>query len=706
MRLAFLSFALTGLLLSEVAFAQGAPTGGSSGTSAPPAAAPPAAPAPAATLKPAPPAAPTPPPAAIATPATLPAPAAPAAPPTGGAMLTPTVSPSEPAPPSKKVTPGDINLALPPSVPQFGAQTSISQKEAEALTSSVSNSSDEWKFEFHGYMRAPVRATIGPPSPVNHPARDPNDMNAQTCGMNPCNYVPPFQPGATPPSGYQLHEAPRVPGANYQAWDFTNTLYGPWTQLNFSYGNSRVTTTVVVDAYNQADGSYRNLQANQGIDQVFLTLRFPDAFGDYGGLTWNIGSFPSRYGTAGKYDAGMYETYQFGRTHVSGEVLTATFSNLDPMGDWTLTLEHGIGAKLDFMPFTNNQNYQIFGTPGGPSNPNGAPDLAAQSPDYLPYAGSVPQGSTYLHHAHIFAKYQKMWNFGLHYLFTWTPDDNWDPMNSRLPNVSDAVPRFQGPTQGSMAVLGAEVRFTGGEYGDGYLSYTYIDARNVNALAESLEVLHTKGGPNFKQAYFGSTYNPHTGIYNGPENESGIINSVDFQYSFSFGAYARAPEDWWGDGPDLVVTGFGMFTTVDSKAPPIALGNVPGVSGGDPTRATTWDMSTKKLKFGLDAIYTPLSWLGAGVRFDQVRPDIDGAYSRTTFMTSTQLLRVPGGSDLNFSVLTGRLVMKTQYVTHETVTLQYSRYFLGKAAYPSDYRFAWVPQSDANAVELSAAMWW
>ncbi len=125
----------------------------------------------------------------------------------------------------------------------------------------------------------------------------------------------------------------------------------------------------------------------------------------------------------------MYETYQFGRTHVSGETLTATLSNLDPMGDWTVTLEHGIGAKLDFTPFTNNQNYQIFGTPGGPSNPNGSPDLATQSADYLPWAGPVPQGSTYLHHAHIMAKYKKMWNFGLHYLFTWTPDDNWDPRN-------------------------------------------------------------------------------------------------------------------------------------------------------------------------------------------------------------------------------------------------------------------------------------
>ncbi len=183
------------------------------------------------------------------------------------------------------------------------------------------------------------------------------------------------------------------------------------------------------------------------------------------------------------------------------------------------------------------------------------------------------------------------------------------------------------------------MKFTGGEYGDGYLSFTHIDARNINALAESLEVLHTKGGANFKQAYFGQGYNFHTGIYNGPQNETGTVNSVDFQYSFSFGAFARAPEDWWGDGPDLVVTGFGMFTSVDSKAPPHrgrqCDPNRRQLVDRDRTRRRgTWDMSTKKLKFGVDAIYTPLSWLGAGVRFDQVRPDMDDAYSRTTFGTS------------------------------------------------------------------------
>ncbi len=62
---------------------------------------------------------------------------------------------------------------------------------------------------------------------------------------------------------------------------------------------------------------------------------------------------------------------------------------------------------------------------------NGAPYLSDRDAEYLPYAGPVPQGSTFLHHAHVGAKYQKLWTFGLHYLYTWTPDDNWNTRSTR-----------------------------------------------------------------------------------------------------------------------------------------------------------------------------------------------------------------------------------------------------------------------------------
>ncbi|HXU00821.1 MAG TPA: hypothetical protein VN903_07510 [Polyangia bacterium] len=578
---------------------------------------------------------------------------------------------------------------LSPTAPQIGAGSLITSKQAESLTASTGGTADEWKFDFHGYFRAPLRISFGPPTPVNLPS---------TYNPPPEGSVGPYPPGADQPvPGTQWHSPVRLPGYNYQEWAFTNTVHGPWTQLNFSYGNSRAMATVIVDSYAVTDGGYKHLQAQQGIDQAFLTLNFPEALGDLGTLTWNIGTFQNRYGTMGKYDGGMYETYIIGRTHVTGETLTANLTNLDNAGNWAISLEHGFGAKYDIIPFLNNQFYQVF-TNEPLGSDKGAPYLADRDAEYLPYAGSVPQGSTFLHHAHIGAKYQKLWTFGLHYLYTWTPDDNWHPVNSTLENVSDAVPRARGPVQGSMAVVGAEARLNGGVFGDGYIAYSHIDARNINALADSLEIVHSRSGYNFKQNFFGQTYDPHTGVYQGPQNETGTVDNVGLQYSFSFGALSRYPEDWWGDGPDIVLTAFGILSVVDSKAPPIAINGDPdhGIAGNT-DRATTWDMSTKKLKIGLDAVYTPLYWLGINGRFDWVQPDLDAAYSRTP--------GVAGGSDLSFAVVTARLLFRTQFVTHEAVQLQYAHYFLGDASYPS-YPYAWVAKADANMLGLFASMWW
>jgi hypothetical protein len=599
---------------------------------------------------------------------------------------------------------------LSPNLPQVGSGTNISVKQMEELSPSTAGAADEWRFQFHGYFRAPLRASWGPPTPLAQPAIYDPSMSPYPSIYN----LQPYAPGARAPSGTQLHGTPRTPGYTYTGWDYTNTIGGPWSQLNFSYGNSRVTGTVIIDAYNQTDGGYRNLQAQQGIDQVFLTVNVPEAFGDYGTLTWNIGSFANRYGVAGKYDAGMYETYLFGRTHVAGSTWTANLSNLDAAGNWSLILEGGIGQKLDVVPFMNNQNYQVFmNVPIGGNS--GSPYLSDRSPDYLPWAGSVPIGSTYLHHEHVVAKFKNLLTFGLHYLFTWTPDDNWSPINSMQAgvigtgsSVQSLTPRRQGPIQGSMGIWGGEVKLNGGVFGDGYLGYSHIDARNINALADSVEVVHSYSGASFKQNYFGRSYNAHSGNYTGPQNETGSVDNISFQYAFSFGQYARSPEEFWGDGTDLVLTAFGLLSIVDSKPPPIALAlapNYPSYNGRN--LANDWDMSTKKLKFGFDAYYSMLSWFAVGARYDMVQPDLDSAYSRTKPPADNN--RVPyanaGGSDMSFSQLTGRVVLKTEFLTHETITVLYAHYFLGAAAYPA-FPYEWVAKADANAVSLAATLWW
>jgi len=622
----------------------------------------------------------------ILAPTAAPAPApvaapAPAAPAPAAINLTPT--PPAAAAPKKSGSDPDTSVGLSPTAPSIGGGTMLSTKEAETLTPSTSGAADEWKFDFHGYLRAPLRASIGPATPVVLPST----YSASPDPRPPGSFYNP-QTGMAPATKCcQLHGVPRVPGALYTTWNYTNTVTGPWSDLDFHYGNSRVTATVIVDAYNQTDGSYRAIQSQQGIDQAFVTLNFPDVFGDYGGLVWNVGTFQNRYGTAGKYDGGMYETYLFGRTHQTGETLTANLTNLDAKGDWSVTLEHGFGAKMDVVPFLNDPYYKVLtNVPSG--SDNGKAYLSQRDAEYLPYAGPVPMGSTFITHGHIGAKYQKMLTLGAHYLYAWTPDDNWDPINSTQAYVSDHVPRSKGPIQGSMAIAGVEARLSAGEYGEGYVGWSHIDARNINAMADIVEIMHSYGGYQFKQNFFGQTFSNHTGVYNGPENETGTVDNFSLQYSFSFGALARAPEDWWGDGPDLVLTGFGLLSVVHSPPPPIQFGA---------PQDGSWDMSTKKLKFGLDAVYTPLYWLGFGGRFDAVLPDLDSAYSRTPGN--------PGGSSLDFGVLTGRAIIKTAFVTHESVTIEYQHYLLGKNAF-SSYPYEWVPKADADLVAVYATMWW
>ena len=65
-------------------------------------------------------------------------------------------------------------------------------------------------------------------------------------------------------------------------------------------------------------------------------------------LTATVGGFTNRYGAAGRYDAGKYETYIFGRTHVAGEALNLAY---DVGNDWTFQVEQTFGAKLESIPF-------------------------------------------------------------------------------------------------------------------------------------------------------------------------------------------------------------------------------------------------------------------------------------------------------------------------------------------------------------------
>jgi hypothetical protein len=447
-------------------------------------------------------------------------------------------------------------LGIDPGKPEYGGEVDAPappapKAEAKALPAGGGN-----HFEIHGYFRAPLRVGIG-------------KKNDGT-------------------EGKELHGPPHVPDGSFTDWRYLDSLQGPWSELLFSYGNPRAKATVSIASYNQTIAGYRELQAQLGINQAFLTMTFLDAFGRYGGLTLTAGSFSNRYGTAGKYDAGMYETYLFGRTKAVGETLTA---RLDLTPEVAVVIEHGVGGKLDVVPF----------------------DTLNPRPDYLPFPGPVPQGSTFLHHAHLGLELFKKLRITGHYLTAWTPDDNPAPLQKSNP--------------GRMTIIGAEAKFKGGVAGDGFIGFSHIRAEDILPIADTIEVLHSSGGWQFKNNYFGRR-DPRTMMT--PPDDTGAVNTALLQYSLSIGKLVRYPARFSGNGPDLNLTVFGMFNQIDSES-----------------------FAHEKLKYGAELIYSPLEILALGARGDLVQPNL-------------------ANSEESFAVLSPKVMLRTAFLAHERVTLQYS----------------------------------
>jgi len=466
----------------------------------------------------------------------------------------------------------------------------------------ISTSTDEWEFGFHGYLRAPMRLGIG--------KIEQGEKEGETV----------------------IHSPPLIPDGDYTLWQYSGTLLGgPWAELKFSYGNSRTRANVHIASYNITDGGFRLMQAQLGIDQAFVTLDFPTAFGPGGGLKWTVGVFQNSYGAAGRYDAGKYDTYIIGRTHTSGETLSAFYDLSD---DFTLQLEHGVGAKLDVPPIAKNDDPPYFIEYPGPGTPT---------------EENRQQGTTLLHHAHLGFLYKEMLQVTAHYLTTWT---------------DDAV---ENQLDGRISVFGGDIRLTGEEYGDGYLGFSHLEAKDIRRIANSLEIIHaTLGGWNLRNNYFETINNQERFDY---QNEgTGTIDTIGLQYTFSLAKVLWSPKKFWGQGPDLLATVFGMYNMVSS----------------DEDESTSDDHPTlrvpkNKLKFGGELTYVMIKWLAASCRYDQIQPDMDD-------------------STRSFYVISPKLIIRTDFVTHEQVIVQYSHYFLGDETVISGWR---LPRYEANPADPS-----
>jgi hypothetical protein len=508
----------------------------------------------------------------------------------------------------------DPSFGLDPATPQVaalpgGVTPSYGQR---------SLSEEEWRFDFHGLVTAPLNMGF-------------NTRSAQgmTAGPGQSNLV--------------LHAPPVVPD-DLETFSHTGVTPTTYAQMLFTESNSIVSANISIVA-KQANVSEGFLEpADQlGITDVYLSF-LPPLPNKKMRLQVLAGAFASRYGSPGEYDQGRYGTPLIAQINGVGQLATLRYA---ASPDVVLMAEEGLHGQ------TNKANSGI-------------------TPDVWNNFADPGTGSTFVAHAHLGVAIQRQVTIGAHFLRAFSLDDR----------------TGQNEPDGRIDIVAADLRMGLGRYGHFYAAYSNTNALQARTLSSVISVLNTQGGPGLMQEYLG----PNSG-------GTGTLNTVGFQYDLSIGKLVSYPVPFSGDGPDLVVSLFGMYThvtstdqgvfdpyitmTVPDPMNPMNTITVPN------TTSTAWN-GANKLKFGTEATYSMLSWLAGSLRFDYVDP-----FTKE--------------SDLGFAELSPRLIFHSDWQSTDQIVLQYTHWFYGnltptRIGEPPTYNFMTVP--DPNVVSISASMWW
>lgn len=479
---------------------------------------------------------------------------------------------SNAAPPMQVATPKPASGAAATSSGAGGSDGPSEVSSTYGRYGGAATQDGDWGFRYNGYFRAPMNIGF-------------NDRVRAGSGQ-----------AKTTISNLQ------VPDREFFSWQATPNSQGPWTEMFFGYGNGVVESKVAIQAFNLTDASFNDTDeqgAQIGISQAFVSLS-PDVTDIVEDARFNlrVGSFWNQYGGAGKYDAGAYDAFIIGRTHILG----ATYRlELDVDID-TFWFEHGVGAKQPSPAVSHNTKF------------------------------------TLLHHAHAGVDLDGAILFGLHYMHSWTQepdhqcvtDPDADALLGACPHLGNAL--LEDPRDGSLDVYGADLRLNMDVWGELYAGYSLVVAQYASTVAPAIEVAHAAGGGFFTSGVTG-VYLNERGNSAGTLEGNGHVHNLSLQYDFSLST----------------IIGPGLFGTSTLDGSLFAMYNVVG-SDDDPEAD-----GVQKLKFGADLEFSPLSWFAVGFRADHLRPN------------STI-------EEQNFSILSPRLVFRSDYATHEEISILYHRY--------------------------------
>lgn len=258
--------------------------------------------------------------------------------------------------------------------------------------------------------------------------------------------------------------------------------------------------------------------------------------------------------------------------------------------------------------------------------------------------------AAFTHHAHLglVKKGELTLQAVLHYMSNWAQDERSQRQLDDPTTLAIDESYFK---DGRLSVYGIDARAIHPVWGmvAGGVSYT------VGKNAYPLRGLQTYGGEGERltNAWWGTD-----------TSGTGKLLVAAINYTTSVGRMVTYPEPFPGEHADLQIdAGFHI--------------------------AKSWTDSDlfqrTRHKYGVNALYTFSPYMAAGLRVDRVVPNSKD-------------------SEETFHVLTPRLQFKAGWSSHETVTLQYVKWFYGKHTRGDNYTARYL--LDDQVVALNFNMWW
>lgn len=448
-----------------------------------------------------------------------------------------------------------------------------------------------------------------------------------------------------PGQNSRTFHSPIIPDDQFNSYQHTEHNPRNWSELNFSYGNGIASANLAFQAYNFSDSAWNDQQAQLGIAKAYVLLT-PRLKGTNMRLRAKIGAFDEAYGAAGSYTsdtealAGEFGTYYFGRTRGIGEVIRLDI----PIKTLLIRLEHGFAGNRPDPSIYNSSRF------------------------------------TLLNHAHIMLRYRNTIEVSGHYLSAFAREE-WREGDEE---TDEDYP------DGSMRVLGGDLRLRLNRGGYYYAAYSYVRADKAKVVGPAIEVIHATGGGQYTVGITGN-------YLDGPRSQSngdGAVHTVMAQIEHSV-RKAIDGDDYWGQKMDLGLKLYGVYNKIRSQDP-------------DQDGLT-------RFKWGADLLFNALPWLQIGTRFDQVNPSLNKYIEQ------------------RFAILSPRVVFRSNWITHEKITIQYSRYFYHTRTCSGAAMFCVQPPSgpiqpdgfgtttdnqtegnraaptripDQNVLTIQASMWW